>query len=541
MKSKHTRECRRNKDLELVFPACTKVMGSETWRRISSNFPQALSSCESFLADLPGVVNSLGLPAFIPDLALIEFTIYRLKKKRRKIEIPQTKPTINPTLELLELSFKGLVQVLEGPEDFEVAPPIDGREDVLVWEDLRGHVRVEVATDENLLVLKMVEEGIDPRFAANKGKLPVGAIETALYHAASKGLICMPRSKIKRDSKIYFQPRNIKEDVLTANIFTLQWHITQQCDLNCKHCYDRSKRSPLKLERALLILEEFYEFCKAKHVRGQISFTGGNPFLYAHFYELYSAANDYGFRLAILGNPVTRLQIEKILDIQMPEFYQVSLEGLKAHNDEIRGNGHFDRTMEFLAILKELGIYSMVMLTLTKDNMKQVLPLGRILKDKSDLFTFNRLAKVGEGSNLDLPSPHDYKFFLEDYIKESECNPVIALKDNLINAVFWEEERQLFGGCTGYGCGAAFNFLALLPDGEVHACRKFPSFLGNINEQSLMGIYESPKAEKYRSRPEECKNCPVHPVCGGCLAVTHSFGLDISRHRDPFCFFPLIH
>ena len=33
-----------------------------------------------------------------------------------------------------------------------------------------------------------------------------------------------------------------------------------------------------------------------------------------------------------------------------------------------------------------------------------------------------------------------------------------------------------FGGCTGFGCGAAFNFMAVLPDGEVHACRKVPIF-----------------------------------------------------------------
>ncbi|NDY43751.1 hypothetical protein G3N55_13020, partial [Dissulfurirhabdus thermomarina] len=40
-------------------------------------------------------------------------------------------------------------------------------------------------------------------------------------------------------------------------------------------------------------------------------------------------------------------------------------------------------------------------------------------------------------------------------------------KDNLLNALLHREGLPLSDGCTGYGCGAAFNFIALLPDGEA--------------------------------------------------------------------------
>ncbi len=63
-------------------------------------------------------------------------------------------------------------------------------------------------------------------------------------------------------------------------------------------------------------------------------------------------------------------------------FSRLSLEGLPEYNDFIRGKGHFERTMRFLEILRELGVYSMVMLTLTKDNINQVLPLGAIAARK---------------------------------------------------------------------------------------------------------------------------------------------------------------
>ena len=86
---------------------------------------------------------------------------------------------------------------------------------------------------------------------------------------------------------------------------------------------------------------------------GAISFTGGNPFLYPRFTELYRAASERGFILAILGNPVPREALEKILTIQKPTHFQVSLEGLQEHNDYIRGQGHFERIIDFLKILRD--------------------------------------------------------------------------------------------------------------------------------------------------------------------------------------------
>ncbi len=112
----------------------------------------------------------------------------------------------------------------------------------------------------------------------------------------------------------------------------------------------------------------------------------------------------------------------------------------------------------------------------------------------------------------------------------------MGFKDNLINIILDEDGGKIFGGCAGFGCGAAFNFLALLPDGEVHACRKFPSRLGNIFEQSLEEIYDSEDAECYRIGPEECYSCTIRPVCGGCLASAFSLGKNIFREKDPFCF-----
>ncbi len=126
--------------------------------------------------------------------------------------------------------------------------------------------------------------------------------------------------------------------------------------------------------------------------------------------------------------------------------------------------------------------------------------------------------------------------FLAEYLAAAAHNPVLSLKDNLFNILLEEAGLEPLGGCTGFGCGAAFNFLALLSDGEVHACRKMPSVIGNLKEASLEEVYESAEARQYRRGCAACRECPIHPTCGGCLAVTASLGGDPFTDRDPFCF-----
>jgi selenobiotic family peptide radical SAM maturase len=479
-------------------------------------------------------MGDLGLPGYLPDLARLEAAV----AEAESLEVPRraNDMSINPTVTLLEVPWKNLPTLLDAKKRDRCPVPLPGNEVVMIWKDpetFRVHIRE--ASKEDILVLKLFVEGIDPEEAASKGNIPLEALLNIIEKSKSDGIILAPLSGIRRNF-VFDNERAPQEEFLTAPTFTLQWHITQACDLHCRHCYDRSDRTALDPVLGHKILSQLSDFCNDKHVRGQVSFSGGNPLLYAHFLELYRAAAERDFMLAVLGNPAPRRQIEALLNIKKPVFFQVSLEGLEEHNDHIRGKGHFKHTLEFLNVLRDLGIYSMVMLTLTENNLKQVLPLAEVLRDVTDLFTFNRLSSVGEGSALRLPGVDAYRDFIIEYLNAAESNPIIGLKDNLFNIALHERGMDPFGGCTGFGCGAAFNFLSLLPDGEVHACRKFPSFIGNISSQNLDEIYHSSTAQGYRSGCRACSGCAVRPVCGGCLAVAYSRGIDPLNDRDPYCF-----
>lgn len=391
------------------------------------------------------------------------------------------------------------------------------------------------ATDTDLLAIKLVAEGLSPAEVARQSNVSLVSITTCLWQAVRDGLLLAPQSRLRRNPARFDPEGRHLESQLVADSFTLQWHITQACDLHCRHCYDRSHRSAVSLKDGLRILDQLQAFCAERWVSGQVSFTGGNPFLHPNFIDFYREAADCGLQAAILGNPVPARELEAVLAISRPVYFQVSLEGLAAHNDAIRGPGHFQRTVDFLTLLRSLGVRSQVMLTLTGDNIDQVIPLGHQLQGLADSLAFNRLALFGEGAQLSLPDKVKFITFLDNYRLATRELSVLALKDNLLNCAYAAAGEEPFCGCAGHGCGAAFNFVSLLADGEVHACRKLPSPIGSIHRQTLAAIYDSPVASRYRDGSSACSDCELRAVCGGCLAITASFGQDPLAERDPFC------
>jgi selenobiotic family peptide radical SAM maturase len=444
---------------------------------------------------------------------------------------------VNPTLQALPLAWRNLLgDVLHQPGAGGSPQPEPGAEVLLIWRSPGdGRVIARAAEAEDLLALKLVVEAISPAAAAAAGPLSASRVEAILARAAAAGIVLAPRPLIRRADDF---PRGAVTAgaFFTSGSFTLQWHLTQSCDLHCRHCYDRSERAPLPLREARDVLDDLRAFCSERQVRGAVSFSGGNPLLHPDFTAIYRAAAERDFGIGILGNPAPRARVEELAGIRMPDFFQVSLEGLPRHNDWVRGAGHFERTLGFLRELRELGVPTMVMLTLTDQNVDQVLPLAARLRGLVDDFHFNRLAPVGEGAQLRLPERARYARFLGEYLEAAQRDPALGFKDNLINILLQGGGAPLFGGCTGCGCGAAFNFVALLPDGEAHACRKFPSPIGNAARDGLAAVYDSPAAQAFRGGCAACAGCAIRPVCGGCLAVAHGCGLDPLRERDPLCF-----
>ena len=374
------------------------------------------SKPRAFPETLQSLKNDVPLPAFVSDLARVEWALYEAAKSEILFDEAFEALAVNPTLTLVPATWKNLVGLVTGESDESALVQESTSVHIIIWRHPKTNkLRIREAEDADLLALKIAVEKIEPQKAAAMGKVSIDAVEARLHRAVSQGILMAPDPLIRREVLPTAELAPTLEPFVAADVFTLQWHLTQACDLHCKHCYDRSDRVPLPYAQAVEILDDFYSFCREMRVRGQVSFTGGNPLLYPQFKNVYKEASDRGFGVAILGNPSPIATIEKLLSITKPLYFQVSLEGLKAHNDTIRGKGHFKRTLVFLDQLRRLDIYTMVMLTLTRDNMDQVIPLAELLRDRADFFTFNRLSTVGEGALLLMAPPDAFQAFLHVY------------------------------------------------------------------------------------------------------------------------------
>lgn len=522
-------------EAEFVLLVTRSILGSKRCAQALGNGkiddPEAVVRAVSASAvDLPPGWT----PAAVADLARLDLLHHFVMNAHCPGAVDVL--SVNPSLEIARLSWDP-AHVLDSGFETPPSRPVPTESWVMGWRNPEtGEPRFIKAGPGDLLAVKLVVEAVDRLAEAVRCGVPVARLDSVVSAAVEQGILMAPPSRIRRNTPVFHAVPDVPPQFLVSETFTIQWHITNACDLHCRHCYDRTLPSLLTLDEGLHILDDLWRFCRNYGVRGHVCLTGGNPFMHPDFVALYRAASERDFYLSILGNPTPRSRVEEVVDIQMPEYFQVSLEGLSAHNDFMRGSGHFSRTLRFLHVLRDLGIPSQVMLTLTRDNMDQILPLTERLRGLVDDFTFNRLSQVGEGADLPLPDREEYAAFLRAYVDAAAHNPIMAWKDNLLNIVRLERGMGLFGGCTGFGCGAAFNFVAVLPDGEVHACRKFPSRIGRVPGQTLAEVYESAAAARYRRGCSECDGCEVRPVCGGCLAIASGHGLHVFTHRDPMCF-----
>ena len=85
--------------------------------------------------------------------------------------------------------------------------------------------------------------------------------------------------------------------------FSFQWHITDECDQRCKHCYIFSENNCKKLDMMNWeqMRDTFYnclDFCKVYDRLPYFYITRGDPILHPDFWRLLAVKN-ISFRLMV--------------------------------------------------------------------------------------------------------------------------------------------------------------------------------------------------------------------------------------------------
>lgn len=163
-----------------------------------------------------------------------------------------------------------------------------------------------------------------------------------------------------------------------SQYFSFQWHITDECDQRCKHCYIFSGKGCTQLKKMTFeqmqdVIANCEDFCKMYHRRPYFYITGGDPILHPDFWKLMVLLKSKEIPFTLMGNPFhLNDEICRMLKVCGCEKYQMSLDGMRETHDWFRKPGSFDLTLEKVGCINRANIKSVIMSTVSKTNMKEI-------------------------------------------------------------------------------------------------------------------------------------------------------------------------
>jgi len=341
--------------------------------------------------------------------------------------------------------------------------------------------------------------------------------------------------------------------------FFIQWHLTERCNLRCRHCYQTDRGSG-ELPRAEIrevadeVSELLEDWAETYGIVFSPSFTitGGEPFLRADLFECVSELEGRGFELYLLSNG-TLIDREKAKLLKEHGFrgVQISIEGPEPVHDAIRGHGSFRKAMAGAAQVISAGIPVTLNVTLSKLNSDYLGDLARLASGAGARLGLSRLVPSGRGkaladamlSPLELRDLYRKAFALEKEGLEIVTGDPIASQMKAQSDGDHSSGESLSHLPAG-GCAAGVSGLTLLPDGTITPCRRLPIPLGNVRKDSLREVWSlSPVLARLRQRAAysgKCRICSRWSGCRGCRAVAYAMsegrGEDDYLADDPQCF-----
>jgi radical SAM protein with 4Fe4S-binding SPASM domain len=336
--------------------------------------------------------------------------------------------------------------------------------------------------------------------------------------------------------------------------FFIQWHLTETCNLWCKHCYQGERsREETSLPEAKKVIAEvsamLKDWSEAYDVAFSPSFniTGGEPFLRRDLFDILGEIKRNGFEIFLLtnGTLVDRARSRMLADLGI-KGVQVSIEGGEEVHDAIRGEGSFTASATGIERLVDAGIPVTLNVTLSNLNagqIKKVIAFGSHVGARR--VGFSRLVPYGRGRSL-LPralEPEQVQDLYESLWSLEIKSLELVTGDPLASQMKVHSNGDA-GNTAVSGCAAGVSGLTILPNGNVTPCRRLPLSLGNVRRHSLRRIWAtSPVLEALRDRSRykgKCGACSRWANCRGCRAIAYAFsrsrGEDDFLADDPQCF-----
>lgn len=318
--------------------------------------------------------------------------------------------------------------------------------------------------------------------------------------------------------------------------FHVQFHITNRCNLRCKHCYEEKKCKIVEWDYNEFVeaISKLWTAFEKWGVKGEISLIGGEPTLHPRFYDMIHYLRNRGdvCGISVLTNG-TLVDDHFVEEMKRNNcFVQVSIDGVSEEkHDEIRGKGNYLKTMNGIDKLHVVAIPLSVHYVLSKNTTPLAESFFDMLLHKGvSQIAFSRVVPFGNAN-------------IEDMLDKTETKETFEFIETMRlkyekKGIYFSNTRPLWCNFGHEGkCPVAYQTITVLENGDLMPCRRLPIVLGNLKNDSFYKVwYTNEVLENIRNRKKikKCGTCKNNEICGGARCIAYATSDDYMG-EDPQC------
>lgn len=330
--------------------------------------------------------------------------------------------------------------------------------------------------------------------------------------------------------------------------FCATFEISPICNMDCQMCYIAQKKKEVENNGGLLDIDFWINLGKQAIKEGLlfVLITGGEPFLYKNFKELYMKLQSLGLYICINTN-ATLIDEDTIIWLKEnpPKRLNISLYG--ASNETYRKlcknpNG-FTQVRKAMDLLKENNIMFRINSVLTPENIDDYYGIANIAEYykvplKFSYYMFPSVRKnvpiLGENQgrlSAEKAGEIGYRYFFDKRL-ESDINKDLEEIQEILNS---PENNQLYG-YDGVSCRAGSSAFWVNWKGEMLPCGLMVEPKIDLKNTSFSEGWKFIKEETRKIKtPKKCSTCNKREYCYICAAAAYSETGSFDKAPDYLC------
>ncbi len=280
---------------------------------------------------------------------------------------------------------------------------------------------------------------------------------------------------------------------------------TTACNMNCKGCWAAEYGNQLSLTYEQLddVIEQGKEF--GMHA---IMFTGGEPMIRKNdIIKLAEKHYDDAFNIftnATLVDEDFCKELVRLGNVML----SISVEGFEEANDGRRGEGHYQKVIQAMDLLKQYKIPFACSICYTSQNIEVVSSdefLDMLIEKGCIFIWYFHYMPIGNEADVKLLPTPEQRAYMKERIRE-----VRGLEGGkMVFAIDFQNDGQFVNGCVAGG-KIYFHINAA---GDIEPCAFVHYADSNIKTDRLLDAFQKPLFKAYRAHQpfnqNQLRPCPM--------------------------------